>query len=313
MSRSRNDLDASYALCRQMCRRAGSSFCAAFWLLPRKKRRAMEAIYAFMRHTDDLADSLMENPAKRRHRRPSFGAIRRIDQLTLPDSLSSWRAMVNRALLGDAISPPSLLPALVDTVHEYQIPHEHLLAAIDGCEMDLAPTQYETFEQLEHYCEHVASAVGIACIYIWGFRGPEAFEPARRLGIAYQMTNILRDIKEDAANGRIYLPTADLRECSYSAKNLTAGVVNREFVRLMEYEIARTEQFYRDGSELYNCLLPDGRRILGLMTSTYWTLLQKIALRPEAVLRGRVRIRCLKRLRLFARWAFWPPRREALP
>ena len=258
----------------------------------------MEALYAFMRHTDDLADSLADGSA---------------EHASKADSLASWRAMLDRALLGDHIPPPSLLPALADTVREYQIPHEHLLAAIDGVEMDLAPVHFETFEQLERYCEHVASAVGLACIHIWGFRGPEAFEPARRLGVAYQMTNILRDLKEDAKNGRIYLPTADLLECSYSAKNLTAGVINRSFIRLMELEIARTEQFYRDGCELYDWLSPDGHRIFGLMTSTYWSLLQKIAARPEAVLRGRVRVSNVKRLQLFARWLFMPPRRDSLP
>jgi phytoene synthase len=294
MSKPRDDLDASYAVCRRMCRRASSNFCAGFLLLPRKKRPAMEALYAFMRHTDDLADGSAERGAR-------------------ADSLASWRAMLGRALLGDRIPPPSLLPALADTVRQYQIPHEHLLAAIDGVEMDLAPTHYETFEQLERYCEHVASAVGLACIHIWGFRGPEAFEPARRLGVALQMTNILRDLKEDVKNGRIYLPTADLLECSYSAKNLTASVVNRSFVRLMELEIERTEQLYRDGCELYEWLSPDGRRIFGLMISTYWSLLQKIAARPEVVLRGRVRVSRVKRLRLFARWLLLPPRRSSLP
>jgi len=216
-------------------------------------------------------------------------------------------------LRGEKIPPPSLLPALADTVRRYQIPHEHLMAAIDGVEMDLAPTNYETFEQLEQYCRRVASAVGMACIHIWGFRGPEAFEPARRIGVALQMTNILRDLKEDAQNGRIYLPTADLLECSYSAKNLTAGVISRSFHRLMEREIERTEQLYRDGCELYNWLSPDGLRIFGLMISTYWSLLQKIAARPEAVMRGRVRVSRIKRLQLFARWMFLPPRRSSLP
>ena len=257
----------------------------------------MEALYAFMRHTDDLADSLTN----------------RAERGSKADSLVSWRAMLDRALLGDHIPPPSLLPALADTVRRYQIPHEHLLAAIDGVEMDLAPTHYETFEQLERYCERVASAVGMACIHIWGFRGSEAFKPARHIGIALQMTNILRDLKEDTRNGRIYLPTADLLECSYSAKNLTAGVINRSFVRLMEQEIERTERFYRDGCELYDWLTPDGRRIFGLMISTYWSLLQKIAARPEAVLRGRVRVGHVKRLQLFARWLLLPPRRSSLP
>ena len=112
---------------------------------------------------------------------------------------------------------------------------------IDGVEMDLTPRRYETFDELERYCERVASAVGLACIHIWGFRGPEAFEPARQAGVALQLTNILRDLKEDAAAGRVYLPLADLRRCGYSVDELLAGVANDAFLRLMRFEIERAE------------------------------------------------------------------------
>ena len=121
---------------------------------------------------------------------------------------------------------------------------------IDGVEMDLTPRRYETFDELEQYCERVASAVGLACIHIWGFRGPEAFEPARQAGVALQLTNILRDLKEDAAAGRVYLPLADLRRCGYSEKELSAGTVNDAFLDLMRFEIERAEQFYRAAAGL---------------------------------------------------------------
>jgi 15-cis-phytoene synthase len=263
----------------------------------------MQSLYAFMRHTDDLADAILQETADAPSAGTQAGAKHR------GESLAAWRSTVNRALLGETIAPPSLLPALAHTVRQFQIPHEHLHAVIDGVETDLTPVHFDTFDALEHYCEHVASAVGLACIHIWGFRGPEAFEPARRLGVAMQLTNILRDLKEDAAAGRIYLPSADLLECSYSAKNLAAGVVNRSFLRLMEREIGRAEQYYREGGELYEWLTPDGRRIFGLMTETYHALLRKIASRPEAVLQGRVRLGGIEKLRLFARWLCLPPKR----
>ena len=140
-----------------------------------------------------------------------------------------------------ALRPPpsAFLPALADTVRRYRIPPEHLYAVIDGVEMDLDSRRYETFEELQPYCERVASAVGLACIHVWGFRGPGAFEPARNAGIALQLTNVLRDLKEDAAAGRVYLPLNDLRDCGYSVDDLMAGVDDERFRRLMAIEVAR--------------------------------------------------------------------------
>ena len=148
----------------------------------------------------------------------------------------------------------------------------------------------------------MASAVGLACIQVWGFRGTEAFEPARQAGVALQLTNILRDLKEDAAAGRVYLPLADLRRCGYSEKELLAGTVNDAFLDLMRFEIQRAEQFYRAAERLWDWLEPDGRRIFGLMTATYRQLLEQIERRPADVLLRRVRLGSLTRLRLFARW-----------
>ena len=301
MSISRDALEASYAVCRQASRRAGSSFYAGFLLLPKEKRRAMEALYAFMRHTDDLADDIAspfpkgEGTGKSCPRR---------------ETLAAWRAALEQTLggagaLGTEVPSPSvfaLLPALADTVHRFHIPHEHLLAVIDGVEMDLTPRCYETFDELERYCEHVASAVGLACIHIWGFRGPEAFEPARQAGVALQLTNILRDLKEDAAAGRVYLPLADLRQHGYSPDDLRAGVANDAFRRLMQFEIQRAKQHYRAAAGLWDWLEPDGRRIFGLMTATYRRLLDRIERRPADVLRRRVRLGRFTKLSLFARW-----------
>jgi 15-cis-phytoene synthase len=291
MTSSADAMETSYQSCRRMCRRAGSSFYPAFLLLPREKRRAMEALYAFMRHTDDLADDLSSDCRR--------------------EALGQWRAAVEQAIEGGAMAS-ALLPALADAVRRFHIPGEHLLAVIDGVEMDLEPRRYETFAELETYCERVASAVGLACIHIWGFRGSEAFEPARQVGLAMQLTNILRDMKEDAAAGRVYLPLADLRECGYSVDDLMAGVDNAGFRRLVAKQAARAEEFYRQGSELIDWLEPSGRRIFGLMTATYQTLLRKIASQPGEILLGRVRLGRLRKLRLAARWAFLPPRKESL-
>jgi phytoene synthase len=302
---SRHDaVDASYRHCRRLSRRAGSSFYRCFGLLPSAKRRAMDALYAFMRHTDDLADNRQPTPRR-------------------AAALVGWRAALQRALLGqepldeDAThldaAGRALLPALADAVAAFNIPAEHLHAVIDGVEMDLRQDRYETFEVLEHYCQRVASAVGLACIHVWGFRGPEALEPARKCGVAMQLTNILRDVKEDAEEGRVYLPLADLRRHGYSVDDLLDGVADDRFRGLMETEIRRARRYYDEGGELSRWLEPDGRRILGMMTATYRALLEEIARRPEEVLRRRVRLSRWRKLGIAVRWMLMPPGGAAPP
>ena len=153
----------------------------------------------------------------------------------------------------------------------------------------------------------MASAVGLACIHIWGFRGPEALEPARQAGIALQLTNILRDLKEDAAADRVYLPLADLRECGYSENDLLAGLINEPFFRLMRLEVARAKRYYDAASGLMDWLSPDGRRVFGTMVSTYRELLRRIERRPADVLRRRIRLSAFTRLKILARWTCFPP------
>lgn len=298
MTHSLDDIETSYRFCRQTCRWAGSNFHAGFRLLPREKRRAMEALYAFMRHTDDLADDTT-GP-----RHAALAAWR----AGLEQAMESERSSVQRSAIGDQ----PCLPALADTVRRFHIPVEYLRDVIDGVEMDLDGRRYETFEELEPYCLRVASAVGLACIHIWGFRGPEAFAPARKAGVAMQLTNILRDLKEDAAAGRVYLPLADLRECDYSVDDLMAGVVDVRFRRLMANQAARAERFYAEGTELIDWLEPSGQRIFGLMMATYRSLLRKIARHPADVFHRRVRLGRVQKARLALRWALLPPRKDSL-
>ncbi len=311
MSASADVLRASYAACRQVCGRAGSNFRLALRLLPRPKRTAMIALYAFMRRTDDLVDN------------PEPSHLR-------SQALTHWRAALDHALVG-AVEPPTalasaadqyqhqreppdelLLPAVAETVRRYQIPPCHLRAVIDGVEMDLQCRRYETFDQLRVYCERVASAVGLACIHIWGYRSEEAFEPARFAGIALQLTNILRDLRDDAAEDRVYLPMEDLRACDYSVEDLLRGVADERFARLMAFEIDRAEDFYRRAMALWDLLEPDGRRVFGAMTAVYYALLRRIRRRPADVLHRRVRPGRMEKLRIGLRFALWPSRAAML-
>ncbi len=279
-------IEASYDTCRKISRRSRSNFCVSFLLLPREKRRAMEALYAFMRHTDDIAD----NPGPAKDRR---------------EALLRWRTTFDHALAGrfDEISPDDrpaaeLLPAVVDMLRRFQVPAEHLYAVIDGVEMDLDRQRYETFDELEQYCRLVASAVGAACIHIWGFRDRMAIELAEKCGIAMQLTNILRDIGEDARQGRIYLPLEDLRRCDYSVEELLDGLADRRFRNLVAMEVDRAQQYYSEGAKLRDLLDRDGRRVFGIMTATYRTLLRKIARRPADVFTRRIRLNNWDKLRI---------------
>ncbi len=267
-----NDLDASYAICQRLARRAASNFYFSFLLLPSEKRRAMCALYAFLRHVDDLADD---------EKRPHEERTAELNRLKSEISTGAFQAATN-----------PILPALADTVNRYAIPIEYLTAAIDGVEMDLVGTKYETFTDLEQYCYRVASVVGLSCIHIWGFRGPEALELARRCGIAFQLTNILRDLKEDADHGRCYLPQEDLRRFGYTFDQLRCGEVSNALDDLMKFEIARAEQYFAAAAELEPLLELDGRRAFRAMASTYGMLLEKIKQQPAAVFSQRV---CLSR------------------
>ncbi len=353
MNVSRKIIDASYALCRRLSRRSGSNFYLGFFLLPHQKRQAMYALYAFMRHTDDLVDAAPTGQGR--------GFNTEIGRQK--EQLHNWRTMLENALAG--ISPSSLdlgpmsmkpvirdsnktsplplgeglgvrafasnkrvlseflngqsmasaeilLPALVDTVEKYHIPADCLYAVLDGVEMDLDRRRYQTFDELKEYCLRVASAVGLACIHVWGFRGqgtPQAdaaLKPARQAGVALQLTNILRDLKADAAADRVYLPLEDLHSCGYTTEELKNGVVNNAFCRLMELEIDRARQFYQQGANLFDFLNRDGRRIFGLMTAVYRRLLEKIARRPGDVFARPIRIGKFNRLALFLYWTLFP-------
>lgn len=278
-----NELEASYDHCRRLARRAASSFYYSFLLLPRAKRRSMYALYAFLRHTDDLGDS--DEPADMRRR-----------------CLRRWRGSLSRALSNQFDDP--LLPALADTVHRYGIPEQYLFDVLDGMEMDLTPCRFESFEELQQYCYRVASVVGLSCIHIWGFHGDEAFEPARRCGLAFQLTNILRDLKEDARRDRIYLPLADLRRFNYGPADLKRGVCNARFQTLMRFQIERAEQLYRQALPLEDYLERDGRRVFRAMVTTYHSLLGEIKRRQGDVFSRRVRLGTWKKLRI-SLTCFW--------
>lgn len=266
-------LSQSYRHCKLLTQRTAKNFGPAFWLLPRQQRYGMYALYAFMRRTDDLADG--------------DGTIAERQQ-----QLEQWRQQLSEAEQGNFSDP--ILPALLDVVQRHGIPLQHFHEVITGVAMDLTGVSIHDFADLERYCYHVASAVGLACIHLWGFRQPEAREQAIATGIAFQLTNILRDLREDAEQGRIYLPTVEWQQ--FDCPPATWNCDNPKFLELMRFQVDRAEQYYQQGWLLHANLYPHGQAIFQAMYQTYHTILKTIRLRNYDVFTERVRVR--KRMKL---------------
>jgi phytoene synthase len=206
-------------------------------------------------------------------------------------------------------SDDPLFPAVADTVRRFAIPPDYLQAAIDGVEMDLDRSRYETWDELAGYCDRVASVVGLACLHVWGFRGDGAIPPARACGLAFQLTNILRDLQEDAARDRVYLPAEDLRRFGYSADDLLRGVCDERLAAVVRFEAARADALYDDAARLAEWLSSDGRRVFGAMFETYRALLDRVKSAGPDLLRRRVRVGRWHKMRIAARWLLFPSRR----
>jgi len=275
----RRSLTQSYAWCERLARTQAGNFYHAFRLLPANKRRAMCALYAFMRVADDLTDGPEVVEEKRR-------------------ALADWRRQLDDALAG--IYHHALHPAFHHTVTQHRIPRRHLEDVLDGVGMDLDADRYDTFTDLYRYCYRVASAVGLACIHIWGFADARALEFAEAAGIALQLTNILRDLGEDAARGRVYLPREDLERFGYRIDELRRGEQNERFRELMRFQVERARGYYEAAAPLAGLLDAAGRAVFLVMLRTYRGLLETIERRNYDVFRSRVRMSRLRKLWLAA-------------
>ena len=253
----------------RLTRKSRSNFYYAFLLLPRPQREAMYAVYAFCRIVDDVVDAGGDPEVQRK-------------------ALAHWRREVARCYEGAPEEP--VTQRLSQAVRAYPIPRAALEEIINGVEMDLDRSSYETFDELYPYCYRVAGAVGLCCIEIFGYADPRARDYAVNLGVALQLTNILRDLQADARQGRIYLPQEDLRRFNVSAEDLRLGRYTPQFVELMEFEALRARSFYRRAWEI----LPeaDARRLFAaeIMGRIYFALLRAIEARRYRVFDGRVSV-----------------------
>jgi len=288
----------AYRFCREVARREAKNFYWSFRVLPRHKSDAMCAVYAFMRRADDIADDESKPIAARRTEMSAW--------------LESWRP--SRTNPTDSNDPVFL--ALADTQHRFNIPDALLEELVAGTTMDLEPRTtnlepalqtYETFEDLYRYCYLVASVVGLTCIRIFGYTDPRAEQFAEETGVAFQLTNILRDVKEDIERNRVYIPIDLLDEFGETIPelhSLAAGRTITERERAMLATLAiRAEKYYLAANKLIPLLDRDSRAAMWVLVTIYHRLLSRIADHKMEVFRTRVSLSTAEKLSIFARGA----------
>ena len=262
-------LAADHRECAANLRRSGSSFAMPISLLPEAKRRGTTALYAFCRVADDTVDDAADRGAA-------------------AAGLAAFSAATDEALAGGPVGDP-VLRAVADTVRRYAVPAQCLRDILAGVRMDLDRSRYETPAELELYCSRVASAVGIAAIHVWGFTDPAAIDVAHDCGVAFQLTNILRDIPEDLGRGRLYLPEEDFAACGCSADDLRAGRIGPPFNRLAAVETQRAAERFRRAAALDGMLSTDGRGVFRAMFGVYRSLLAAVRRQGAGIFTAKVR------------------------
>jgi phytoene synthase len=280
---SRTGLTASRAgqLCRALTKASRSNFTYAFLFLPRAQREALYAIYAFCRVTDDLVDE--------------DGALQRGDSPLLA-RLAAWRAELDACIHGEATHP--VTQRLAQAIRAFRIPPRYFEELLDGVEMDVIKSRYATFAELEQYCHRVAGAVGLMCIEVFGYSRPETRQYAERLGTAFQLTNILRDLGPDCARNRVYLPQEDLARFGCPESDLFERRLSPAYRALMRFEVDRARRFYASAQA---ALPAEDRRTMlpaEIMSAIYRRILDRIECRGYDVYSRRVRLSRPHRLAL---------------
>jgi phytoene synthase len=274
------DVERSYRACVRITRHEAANFYYGISLLPTSKRRAMSAVYAFSRRVDDIGDGTLPDAAKL-------------------SALSAERERLARLRAGELDPDDPVLIALADAQPRFGLPLSALESLIDGVELDVRGTSYETFEDLVVYCRHVAGSIGRLCLAIFGAADRDAANPlADDLGVAMQLTNILRDVREDAHRGRVYLPAEDLRRFGITdpSSGPTAAVE-----QLIRFEAARNRQWFDRGLELARLLDSRSGSCLLAMTGIYRGILARIEERPAEVLEHRISVPVWEKAWLAAR------------
>jgi len=291
-----DQLSHAYAVCRGISRRAAKNFYYGFMVLPSEKRNALSAVYAFMRHADDISDEPGVDPQLKRQK------------------LNEWLDAAKAVFTGKPTDDPVLM-ALGDAQRKFKIPADLFEKLVYGTSLDLDIPQASaespailcnTFEDLKQYCYYVASVVGLVCIRIFGYQDAKAEFLAEDCGLAFQLTNIIRDVKEDASMGRIYIPEEDLVRSNLTAANFSFAVLQapaqaQQLRPALEYEADRARKYYESAKWLMELIDEDSRAALWVLVEIYSRLLQKITDRNYDVLTERVRLTLWEKLKVLSR------------
>jgi phytoene synthase len=288
-------LNTAYSVCNHIARNAARNFYYGFLVLPKARRNALSAVYSFMRHADDISDDPSRTPVDRRQR--------------LAEYIASYHVVAS----GTPTDDPVFL-ALRDSQQKFDIPTELLDQLVAGTAMDLQPqayvhaegstapvVAYRTFEELYGYCYHVASVVGLVCIKVFGYTDRKAEEYAEQLGVAFQLTNILRDIKEDAAMGRVYLPQEDLDQFGVTPEMLASGADMERVRPLLVFEAQRARQYYTSAERLMPLIEDVSQPALWSLVTIYHGILDRIERKNYDVYTERVRLSTLQKVGVLAR------------
>ena len=270
-------IDEAYKYCRAIAHKHGANFSVGFRFLPRVKRRAVYAAYAFCRVADDIADE------------GSAG-----EDASAPQQLDEWQAELDACYAGAPTHPITI--ALADALKHFDIPKSAFVALIDGCRQDIVKHRYETFEELLHYCDLVASSISDISLSIFGYRSDAAIGYGRKLSTALQLTNVTRDVGDDLGRDRIYLPAEELQQFGVEERELFERAENDRVRRLIEFQIARAERYFREAEPLLHELAFDARFPTLLMGGVYATVLGKLKKDPFVVVRKRLSLTPLQKV-----------------
>ncbi|HUP45880.1 MAG TPA: phytoene/squalene synthase family protein [Thermoanaerobaculia bacterium] len=265
--------DAAYAECRRIAHRHGANFSVGFRFLPRVKRRAVYAAYAWCRRADDIADEPGQNVAQR---------------------LDEWQRELDSCYAGIPSHPITI--ALADALHHFAIPKSAFIALVDGCRQDIWKKRYETFDELLHYCDLVATSISDISLSIFGYRSDAAAGHGRNLATALQLTNVTRDVGDDLSRDRIYIPGEELRRFGVTEEDLFRRSEDERVRTLIEYQIDRAEGYFRAAEPLLGELAFDARFPTLLMGGIYATVLAKLRKDPLIAIRRRLSLSPLQKV-----------------
>jgi phytoene synthase len=290
-------VDEAYEICRKITRRHGGNFSVGFRFLPPRKQRAVHAAYAYCRIADDIADEddpvVLSREDGRRSSSQAAGDPSASARLRMT-RLAAWQHELDLAYSAAPTHPVGV--ALADALQHFAIPKSAFLALLDGCRQDMVKTRYETFEELLHYCDLVATSISDISLAIFGYRSDQALVYGRNLSTALQLTNVTRDVGDDLGRDRIYLPQEELRRFGVGERDLFERSENERVRALIEHQISRAEQYFRDAEPLLKELSFDARFPTLLMGGVYATVLAKLRKDPLAAVRKRLSLTPLQKM-----------------